>query len=144
MSAIVSSKSHRASAGRKYRATFRAQRIWLYRAAPEWPKGWRHDPKSPILGPFMGITGHSLLTARHLLSRRCRDELFLRIRRMLPPNPLLFGETIMAGKIDEVKDRVKDAANATASKAEQAAGKVKQVAEKAADKTKDAVKKARG
>jgi uncharacterized protein YjbJ (UPF0337 family) len=62
------------------------------------------------------------------------------------------GETIMGGKADEVKGRVKEAAGALtgndklrdAGKTDQAAGKVKQVAEKAVDKAKDAVKKVRG
>jgi uncharacterized protein YjbJ (UPF0337 family) len=61
------------------------------------------------------------------------------------------GETVMSGKADEVKGRVKEAAGALtgndklrdAGKTDQAAGKVKQAAEKVVDTAKDAVKKAR-
>ena len=56
----------------------------------------------------------------------------------------------MAGKSDEVKGRVKEAAGAITDndqlrregKTDQAAGKVKQAAEKVVDKTKNAINKA--
>jgi uncharacterized protein YjbJ (UPF0337 family) len=64
---------------------------------------------------------------------------------------LLAGVTIMSGKTDVVKGRIKEAAGAltgnnklrTEGNTDQAVGKVKQVAEKAVDKVEQAVKKVR-
>jgi uncharacterized protein YjbJ (UPF0337 family) len=61
------------------------------------------------------------------------------------------GVTIMSGKTDVVKGRIKEAAGALTGndklraegKTDQAIGKVKQVAEKAIDKVEQAVKKVR-
>jgi len=65
--------------------------------------------------------------------------------------PLATGVTIMSGKTDVVKGRIKEAAGAltgndklrTEGKTDQAVGKVKQVADKAVDKVEQAVKKVR-
>jgi uncharacterized protein YjbJ (UPF0337 family) len=65
--------------------------------------------------------------------------------------PLATGVTIMSGKTDVVKGRLKEAAGALTGndelraegKTDQAIGKVKQVAEKAVDKVEQAVKKVR-
>jgi uncharacterized protein YjbJ (UPF0337 family) len=65
--------------------------------------------------------------------------------------PLATGDTIMSGKTDVVKGRLKEAAGAltgndeirTEGKTDQAIGKVKQVAEKTVDKVKQAVEKVR-
>jgi uncharacterized protein YjbJ (UPF0337 family) len=62
------------------------------------------------------------------------------------------GVTIMSGKTDEVKGRIKEAAGALIGddklcdegKTDQAVGKVKQVAEKAVEEVKEAVKKVTG
>jgi uncharacterized protein YjbJ (UPF0337 family) len=59
------------------------------------------------------------------------------------------GVTIMSGKTDEVKGRIKEAAGALTGndklrdegKTDQAVGKVKQVAEEAVEEVKEAVKK---
>jgi len=63
----------------------------------------------------------------------------------------LTGVTIMSGKTDVVKGRIKEAAGALTGndelraegKTDQATGKVKQIAEKAVEKVEEAVKKAR-
>jgi uncharacterized protein YjbJ (UPF0337 family) len=65
--------------------------------------------------------------------------------------PLATGGTIMDGKTDMVKGRLKEAAGALTGndklraegKTDQAVGKVKQLAEKAVDKVEQAVKKVR-
>jgi uncharacterized protein YjbJ (UPF0337 family) len=65
--------------------------------------------------------------------------------------PLATGVTIMGGKTDVVKGRIKEAAGALTGndklraegQTDQTIGKVKQVAEKAVDKIKQAVKKVR-
>jgi uncharacterized protein YjbJ (UPF0337 family) len=66
--------------------------------------------------------------------------------------PLEKGVTIMGGKKDEIKGRIKEAAGALTGndelrdegKADQAVGKVEQVVEKAADAVKTVVKKVTG
>jgi uncharacterized protein YjbJ (UPF0337 family) len=66
--------------------------------------------------------------------------------------PLATGVTIMSGKTDVVKGRIKEAAGVLTGndklraegKADQTVGEVKQVADKAVDKVKQAVKKLRG
>jgi uncharacterized protein YjbJ (UPF0337 family) len=63
--------------------------------------------------------------------------------------PLAKGDSIMSGKTDVVKGRLKEAAGAlmgndklrAEGKTDQTIGKVKQVAEKAVDKVEQAVKK---
>jgi uncharacterized protein YjbJ (UPF0337 family) len=65
--------------------------------------------------------------------------------------PLAAGVTIMSGKTDVVKGRIKEAAGALTGndklradgQADQAVGKVKQVAERAVDKVKQAAKQLR-
>jgi uncharacterized protein YjbJ (UPF0337 family) len=65
--------------------------------------------------------------------------------------PLVKGVTIMGGKTDEVKGRIKETAGVLTGndklraegKADQAVGEVKQVADKAVDKVKQTVKKLR-
>jgi uncharacterized protein YjbJ (UPF0337 family) len=65
--------------------------------------------------------------------------------------PLATGVTIMSGKTDVAKGRIKEAAGVLTGndklraegKADQTVGEVKQVADKAVDKVKDAVKKLR-
>ena len=65
--------------------------------------------------------------------------------------PLTTGVTIMGGKTDVVKGRLKEAAGAltgndklrAAGKTDQAVGQVKQIAAKAVDKVEQAVKKVR-
>lgn len=65
--------------------------------------------------------------------------------------PLATGVTIMSGKTDVVKGRIKEAAGALTGndelraegKTDQAIGKVKQIAEKAVDQVEEAVKKVR-
>jgi uncharacterized protein YjbJ (UPF0337 family) len=66
-------------------------------------------------------------------------------------HPLATAVTLMSGKTDVVKGRIKEAAGALTGndklradgKTDQAIGKVKQVAEKAVDKVEQAVKKVR-
>jgi uncharacterized protein YjbJ (UPF0337 family) len=65
------------------------------------------------------------------------------------PQPLATGDTIVGGKTDEVKGRIKEAVGAVTDndklrvegQTDQAVGKVKQVANKAVDKVKQAVEK---
>jgi uncharacterized protein YjbJ (UPF0337 family) len=70
---------------------------------------------------------------------------------MRSQQPLATGVTIVSGKTDVVKGRLKEAAGALTGndklraegKTDQAVGKVKQIAEKAIDKVEQAVKKVR-
>jgi uncharacterized protein YjbJ (UPF0337 family) len=69
--------------------------------------------------------------------------------RSFSQHPLAKGVTIMSGKTDVVKGRIKEAAGAligndklrAEGKTDQAIGKVKQVVEKAVDKVEQAAKK---
>lgn len=138
----------------------------LDRAAPDWSKGRLHYAQSVgLYGDFVDKLQSPLVARRLLFNLPGLLSLcFMRPRRVFSAGAFALaafrraaehyqlGETVMGGKADEVKGRVKEAAGAVtgndklrdAGKADQASGKVKEVAEKAVDKMKDAVKTARG